>query len=187
MIMYKFGEVECKIQWEEFLSVKTTEIQYKSDFKNFNTFYEFLDKNIKIIKELLFNGYKYILENGILHNLYEPSLIRISGPKTFAPNSTSRLYYIDGGLVCWKMSERCRNRDQFEKKEIFHFEELTNKQSGRDVDTGVWYRRKEGIDYIKHYINLEYRRKQDQRSKKLNRILKNTNDKIYFSTKLGKN
>ena len=56
----------------------------------------------------------------------------------------------------------------FNNKEIFFIEELTYKLSGiRYPLTGCMYRRKDGIDYIKTKINLNYRIKIDQRCEKL--------------------
>ncbi len=52
----------------------------------------------------------------------------------------------------------------------FSFLETTYNRSGRDIATGKFYRRKEGIDYIKHHIDLKKLRQKDIRKKKLEQL-----------------
>lgn len=173
MIEYSFGENKCKLDWNDFLCATENNIKvYKSDFKDFAEFYEYIDVLKEKISHLLFDGYEYTLENGVLHNLYGPAIIRYlekghyvaAGPKSY-------YFYIDGKLVCNKLDDRgCRNIDDFEKEEVFFWKRLTNKISGIDTKTGIMYRLKEGIDYTKTPINIEKRRLLDQRKKKLKQL-----------------
>ena len=77
MIYYKIGDKECEIDWKQFLCIETKNNKkiYKSDFKDKSSFYEYIDKNITKISTILFDGCKYILENGVLHNLFGPAHI----------------------------------------------------------------------------------------------------------------
>ena len=169
MIHYDFG-MNCVIDWNEFLQLKTFsgEIMYKSNFTDFPQLYEYIDKNKKDISNLLFDGHKYILENGMLHNLFGPVKMKYNDNTTYL--SVSRRYFINGKPV-WCNNGPCKVTD-FEKGDLYFHEEITNRKSTRDVTTGIWYRRKEGIDYKKYYINLEELKFQDKRNKKLKRILK---------------
>jgi len=66
LINYKFGEIEEKIEWDDFLSLTYKDkLTYKSDYKTFSDLYEFICKNIKDITKLLFDGYEYILQDGL--------------------------------------------------------------------------------------------------------------------------
>ena len=173
MIIYNIGEIPCKIDFNDFLSLTTDVKKYKSEFYSFADLYEFIDKNITKITNILFDNYEYTLENGKLHNLYGPAITKFtSSDSDYVPKGTkSYWFYIDGKLVCDQLNDRgCKKIENFKNNEIFHYEEITNKKSEVDQITGIFYRRKEGIDYIKHYINLEYRIKKDQRKKKLNQI-----------------
>lgn len=140
---------------------------YKSDFKEFSNLYEYIDKNIKSIKSILHENREYILYNGLLHNLYGPSMKKHNGHDYIV---RTHRYFINGKLVYCE-GQPCRNDDDFENGKIYFFEEITHRKSGRDVITGKRYHRKEGIDYKKHYINLKGLRDKERRNKKLNRIL----------------
>ena len=174
MIEYYLGEKKCKIDFDGFLSLthKGNKL-YKSNFKNFPNFYEFIDKNKKHISHMLFNNNEYFMEGGVLHNLYGAAHIKINDSETaFTPIGTTILYfYIDGRLVYDKLSTRgCKKIGDFLDKEIFFYEELTNQKPGKDSN-GKFYRRKEGIDYIKTIIDLSERVKFDQRNKKIKKLV----------------
>ena len=174
MIEYPLGDRKHKIDFNKFLSLTIKgEIKYKSDYKDFAQLYEFIDKNIKNISKLLFDGYEYILENGVLHNLYGPAYIRINdNEKSYTAVVGQKIlwFYIDGKLVYDKLDKRgCKTEEDFNKKYIFFYEELTNKIYNPSI--GPSTRRKEGIDYKKIPINLEERRKIDQRGKKINKLM----------------
>lgn len=174
MIKYKFGNIECKISFNDFLSISYNNIKrYKSDFNNFAELYELIDKNLYNIYHILFDGYEYFLEKGILHNLYGPALIKHNDDKSSMFQGTSLWFYIDGKLVhsdTHIMIERgCKKLEDFQNEKIFHYEEITNKKSGRDENC-IFQRRQEGIDYKIHFINLKNRIKKDQRKKKLKLI-----------------
>lgn len=173
MIKYNFG-LNCKIDWEKFLSLKTfdnNKTLYKSDFESFADLYEYIDKHKIEIKELLFNGYQYFLEDGLLHNLYGPAKITISDKNKpfYKPGHTLLSFYINGKEVKYS-NKHCSKLKDFNEEKIYFHHEITNKKTERI--NGVSYRRKEGIDYTKEYINLELLRKLDLRKRKLNRILK---------------
>lgn len=172
MIKYNFG-IECEISWNKFLSMETIHDKlYKRDFKDFSEFYYFLDTNKKEINKIIFDGYEYILENGVLHNLYGPAKIRHTEKEEGQPFfGTTKWFFINGRLVTDKLENirGCKNEKDFENGEIFFYEELTNKTSGRQ-DDGTMYRRKEGVDYIKHYIDLKKLRQKEVRKKKLEQI-----------------
>lgn len=174
MIEYSFGENKCKLDWDDFLCTTENDVKaYKSDFKDFAEFYEYIDVLKEKISHILFDGYEYFLENGVLHNLYGPAIIKITSVDgKFTPKGTKSYYfYIDGKLVCNKLDDRgCKNMEDFEKDEIFFYKRLTDKISGRDPHTGIMYRRQEGVDYIKTNINLKQRRLLDQRKKKLKQL-----------------
>ena len=170
MINYKFGEIEEKIEWDDFLSLTYKDkLTYKSDYKTFSDLYEFICKNIKDITKLLFDGYEYILQDGLLHNLYGPATLKHI-KDGFMPG-TRRRYYINGKLVFakekpFRYDKVCNKVEDFEKEIVF-LEWITKK-----IERGKTY--KEDINYILHPINLEELRIQDKRYNKLNRILKNT-------------
>lgn len=170
MIEYSFGERKCIIDFNKFLSLKyKNEVCYKSLFNEFSELYEFIELNKKEISHILFDGYEYFLENGVLHNLYGPAYIKINDKENpFTPIGAKILwFYIDGKLVFDSPDKRgCKKLQDFENNDIFHYVELTNKKPGK------YYKRKEGIDYIKTSINLEERRKNDIRSKKLKKLKK---------------
>jgi len=172
MIYYKFGEISCKFSFKDFLKITyDNTIKYKSDFKEFSELYELIDKNANKISNILFDGYEYIIEKGKLHNLYGPALIKHHDKDEFY-KGTVEYFYIDGKNVFNdKLDGRgCTKLEDFQNKDIFHYQELTGKKSGRDEITGKMYRRQEGIDYIKTPINLKERIKKDQRKKKLQQI-----------------
>jgi hypothetical protein len=169
--MYKFGEKECKISFTDFLSITTkTGKLYKSDFKEFYILYEFIENNLNDIKNILFNGYEYVIENGKLHNLYGPALIRHTETGYFPGTSTR--FYIDGRLVFDNIDtdKGCTKIEDFQNNIIYHFKELTTKESRYDPNTKRSRRRIDGVDYIKTYIDLKQRIIQDQRKKKLKMI-----------------
>ncbi len=172
MITYNFG-IECKMSWEDFLSLKTLDGKtlYKSDFKTFSDLYEFIDRSKTEISELLFDGVKYILEDGLLHNLYGPARIRCADKDTpfYVVGTILYRFFINGKEVqCEK--KHCSKIENFEEKELYFYEEITGRKSQPDPVTGKWYRRKEGIDYKHHIIDLEQLRNLDKRKKKLERI-----------------
>ena len=170
MIKYNFGMV-CELDWTKFLSLKThnKEVLYKSDFKAFSDLYEYIEKND--IQHLLFDGHEYLLEDSVLHNLYGSAKIRHVTEGASYLVGTFQKYFIDGEMV-YCDGHPCKISKDFEEGDLYFFEEITNKKSGKDKATGIRYRRKEGIDYKHHHINLEHLRLQDKRKKKLKRILK---------------
>jgi len=168
MIKYNLGN-DVKIAWKDFLSLDFYDVRmYKSEFKSFSDFFEYLDKNIKDITNLLFDGYEYKLENGVLHNLYGPALIKyIDDDNAFRKGTIDR-FYINGKIVLSHQKE-IRKLNDFENEEIYHYEELDVER--KMLSLGRLERMKEGIHYINHYIDLKELRKRDKRNKKLNRIL----------------
>lgn len=177
MIYYNFGR-KCLISFEKFLSIKIKDKKlYKSDFKEFSELYELIDKNVNDVSHILQDNYEYYLENGVLHNLYNPALIKIHSENSsfYTPGTQSDWFYINGKLVCddiKKPYRGCTKLENFENDEIFHFKELTNKKSGIDEKTGKRYLRKEGIDYKKNVLNLDKLRENDLRKQKLNELHK---------------
>lgn len=168
MIEYKFGDILCKLSFRDFLSITTKNgKKLKREFKNFYELYEFIELSKKEITHILFDGYEYTLEKGLLHNLYGPAYIRydedgiMPGPKRF--------FYIDGKLVYEEIGKKCSKLENFQTQDIHFFEEITGKISGYDEKTGLRYRRL-GRDYKIHHINLKQRIKIDQRKKKLQRL-----------------
>jgi hypothetical protein len=127
MIKYKFGDVECKISFDDFLSLTINNVKkYKSDFKQFSELYEIIEKNKKQISHILFDGYEYILEKGLLHNLYGPAIIKHSDNKSAYFQGTSMWFYIDGKLVHDNLDDRgCKNLINFQHETIFHYKKLT--------------------------------------------------------------
>jgi len=107
--------------------------------------------------------------------LYGPAKLRHTEKNEQQFFGNSRWYFINGKLVSDEVGSirGCKTEKSFEEGEIFFYEELTNKQSGRD-NTGKMYRRKEGVDYIKHHIDLKKLREKDIRKKKLKKIEKST-------------
>jgi len=174
MIEYSLGEKKCRIDFNGFLSlIYRGNKMYKSEFKNFPMFYEFIDKNKKHITHMLFDNNEYLLQGGVLHNLYGPAHIRISDKDDsfYGKGNKAEYFFINGKLVHDKVDNRgCKKIEDFENKEIFFYDELTNKKPGRDSN-GNFYRRKEGIDYIKTMIDLSERIKFDQRNKKIERLV----------------
>lgn len=168
MIEYKFGDILCKLSFRDFLSITTKNGKnLKKDFKTFYNLYEFIEIYKKDITHILFDGYEYFLEKGILHNLYGPAYIRYDEDGYFP--GTHRIFYIDGKLVYDEGNKKCTKLEDF-NKEIYHFEEITGKQSGHDPITGIRYRRREDIDYKMYPINLKHRILIDQRKKKLQKL-----------------
>jgi len=178
MIYYKFGDIDCKISFKDFLSITIddkpfTIKKFKSDFKEFSELFELIEINKKKISNILFDNYEYILQKGLLHNLYGPALIRHNDSDDTYFKGTSRRFYIDGKLVYCGPSHDdrgCKKLEDFQKGEIYFYEDITGRQNGRDESTGRMYRRQEGIDYKKYPIDLQFRLKIDQRKKKLQKL-----------------
>lgn len=170
MIIYKIGNIDCKISWIDFLCLETTDNNkiYKSDFTDFAHLYEYIDYNIKKIKKLTFDNLEYTLKNGLLHNLYNESILKHTIESDAYFKGTSRKFYIHGKEV-WNKNAPVKKLNDFLTGEIYHYEEITFKRT--DYDSTPKYRRKEGIDYKKHYINLGDLMKKESRAKKLNKIL----------------
>jgi len=174
MTIYPIGDFECKIDFDNFLClVIKGDKKYKSDFSDLSVLYEYIDRNITDITYLLFNNNEYFLKNGVLHNLYGAGHVRINDKEdAFYPIGHKSLrFYIDGKLVYMKPGVHCKKLENFQKQEIFFYEELTNKKPGKDKN-GKFYRRKEGIDYITTIINLDERIKFDQRNNKIKELIK---------------
>lgn len=171
MIQYSLGEKKCLLDWNKFICLTYNNIKmYKSEFKDLANLYEVIDKNIKSVSNLLLDGHEYIIEKGILHNLYGPAYIKYNDSTAFSPAGSISLYfYIDGKLVCNtnENNRGCKTLEEFQNDDIFFFEKLNTENIVQFVR-----RPKEGIDYIKHRINLERRILMDQRKKKL-KLLKN--------------
>jgi hypothetical protein len=171
MIKYKFGNIECKIAFEDFLSLTINNVKkYKSDFTGLNQLYELIEKNLNQVSHILFDGYEYVLEKGLLHNLYGPAIIRHSSPSAFAIG-TSMWFYIDGKLVCddvFNLDRGCKSLEHFQKKEIFFYEVINH--NSKDIIMRKRNFKKEGIDYKKYSINLAKRIEKYQRKKKLQQI-----------------
>jgi len=174
MIYYYFGDRNCKLNWNDFIClIKNDDTKiYKSFFIDFSSLYEYIDKEKNYISNILSDGYEYILENGVLHNLYGAAYIKYNDKNDFHGAGTkSKYFYINGNLVCDQLDNRgCNTTEKFKNKEIFFYKEITNNKTKQDPYTGLWYRRREGIDYTKTYINLDHRIKIDQRKKKLKKI-----------------
>jgi hypothetical protein len=169
MIEYKFGNIKCKLDFDNFLSVTTDIKKYKSDFNSFSELYEFIDKNKNEITHLFFDNNEYILEKGLLHNLYGPAHIRFNDKNSYLGQTKSLLFYINGKLVHDKLDDRgCKSLEIFINDDIFFYSELANIKQERL--NNKYYRPKENIDYIKNYINLNELIKKDIRSKKLKKI-----------------
>ena len=172
MIEYYLGDKKCKIDFDSFLSLTHKDNKfYKSAFKNFPEFYEFIDKNKNNISHMIFDNNEYFMERGVLHNLYGAAYIRttIKDMPVLPMGTVIEYFYIDGRLVHDHLDIRergCKKIGDFLNKEIFVFKELTNKKSGKGSD-GKYYIRKENVDYIKTVIDLDERIKFDQRSKKI--------------------
>lgn len=100
MIEYKIGDLDCKLDWDNFLVLEThskTKL-YKKDFNNFPELYEFLDKNIKHIKKLIFDNYSYKLKNGLIHNLNGYAFSKyVKGG--YGGDKMVHRYYINGKMV----------------------------------------------------------------------------------------
>jgi hypothetical protein len=170
MIEYKFGDIKCKLDFDDFLSITTNVKKYKSDFNSFSDLYEFIDKNKNEITHLFFDNNEYFLEKGILHNLYGPSHIRFNDKNSYLGQTKSLFFYINGKLVHDNLDDRgCKKLESFQTEEIFFYKELTDKEQRRH-STNKYYRAKEGVDYIKTIINLDNLIKKDQRNKKLKKI-----------------
>lgn len=174
MINYKFGDIRCKIDFNDFLKITINDnVMHKSDFKCFSDLYEIIDKNTKYISHILFDGYEYILEKGLLHNLYGAALIRYNSENTYIKNYESKWFYIDGKLVhntTQRPDRGCSKTTEFLNEEIIFYKELSGRRSSVDPNTGKYYRRKEGVDYETTIINLKERVRKDQRYKKLKNI-----------------
>jgi len=165
MIEYSFGERKCKLDWNIFIYLLSDKKYYKSDFKDFSDLYEYIDRNKKGISQILLDGHKYILENGVLHNLYGPAYIRYNDKNTPLVGEKSNFFYIDGKAVSNKLDNRgCRTLEEFGSDELYHYKEISNKKHVKDNN------RKEGVDYIKTPINIKQKILLDQRKKKLDQI-----------------
>lgn len=163
MIIYNIGGVECKIGFEDFLSLVYIDKKlYKSDFKSVSEYYEFIDKNIKDISELVFDNYSYKLNDGLLHNLYGPAIIKVNPPESFMGRTISKRFYIKGKLVSIRQGNPCKNLKEFEEDKIYYYEFFSKNKN----------RLKEGIDYKRYPYNLELLRKHENRRKKLNKLNK---------------
>jgi len=170
--MYKFLDVECKIDFESFLSIDTTTGRlYKKDFESFYDLYEYIEFNLKDITHILFDGYEYYLNHGKLHNLYGPAHTRYNvSHECYVNNMTINKFYIDGKLVFDNITnptKGCSKLDSFQNCDIFFYKDLSHKKSGIDMITGKTHRRKEGIDYKIDKIDLNERIKIDKRRLKL--------------------
>ena len=118
MITYYFGDKDCKLDFNNFLSITTDIKKYKSNFNSFSELYEFIETHKKEIIHILFDGYEYFIENGVLHNLYGPAYIRYNDPTTdrFPLGTKSNWFYINGRLVCDKTDTRgCKKLNDFLK------------------------------------------------------------------------
>lgn len=172
MIMYKFGEIPCRIEFDDFLSITTDTKKYKSDFKDFSCLYEFIEKNLNKITQISFDNYEYYLEKGVLHNLYGPAHIRYTTEDSYLSKKGTKIdwFYIDGKLV-FDNKDRdnrgCRTLSDFKTNRIFHLKILTTNESRYNPITKRTNRSQDGIDYIKTYIDLDQRIKLDQRKNKL--------------------
>lgn len=170
--MYNFGEIPCKIEFDDFLSITTDIKKYKSDFKDFSYLYEFIEKNLNKITQISFDNYEYFLEKGVLHNLYGPAHIRYTTEDSYMSKKGAKInwFYIDGKLVFNNMDRDdrgCRKLSDFQTNKIFHLKILTTTENRYNPITKRTNRSQDGIDYIKTYIDLEQRIKIDQRKKKL--------------------
>lgn len=170
MIEYIFGNIKCKLDFDNFLSITIDTKKYKSDFNSFSDLYEFIDKNKNDITHLLFDNNEYFFKNGLLHNLYGAAHIRFNDKNSYLGQTKSLFFYINGKLVHDKLDDRgCKNLETFMYENIFFYTKLTNiiqeKSNHKYIN-----RPKEGIDYIKDYINLNELIKKDQRNKKLKKI-----------------
>jgi len=144
MIEYSFGERKCKLDWSIFICLIADKKLYKSDFKDFSNLYEY-----------------------IRYNDEKTDFYKLLGTK-------STFFYIDGKLVCNKLDDRgCRNLEDFNNNEIFHYHELSNIKHNKNINTGKWYKRQEGVDYIRTVINIKQKILLDQRKKKLKQISNN--------------
>ena len=176
MIKYNLGR-ECKISFNDFLklTLENSDVKYKSEFEHFSELFEFIDKNVKQISHMLFDGYEYFIEKGKLHNLYGPAYITYTEDKSVYGNGTNNYFYIDGKLVCdgANVDRGCTTIKSFKEDRIFHYMKLTNKKNGYiDEYTGERYKTKIGVDFDMKYINLNDRIKMDQRKKKLIQLSK---------------
>lgn len=172
--MYKFGEIPCKIEFDDFLSITTDIKKYKSEFKDFSYLYEFIEKNLNKIIQISFNNYEYYLEKGVLHNLYGPAHIRYTTQDGYMSKKGTKIdwFYIDGKLVYDNRDtgRGCTKLSDFQTNRIFHLKILTTTESRYNPITKRTNRSQSGIDYIKTYIDLGQRIKLDQRKKKLQYI-----------------
>ena len=159
MIKYNFGEIDCRIDFKDFLDITCGDIKkYKSEFKEFSQLYEFIETNKNKITHILFDGYEYHLKKGLLHNLFGPALIRHT-PDGYFPG-TSNNFYIDGKLVhddTHTIGKGCKSLESFQTKNIFHFKELNQ------VKTRI--RRKIGVDYEIYPIDLKRKIRKDKLEK----------------------
>jgi len=166
MILYKIGDVENKIDYDTFLClIHKGEKMYKSSFTSFAELYEFLDKNINHIDELIFNDLHLYLEDGVLHNLYGPAVIQHLDPKTNPINSDIRRRYLINGKFLFSQDYKkiINRKEEFEGPVCFI--DIIKKHKPSE-------RQKEGEHYIKTNIDLEHLRKIDKRKRKLKRIIK---------------
>jgi hypothetical protein len=150
-----FG-INVEIDWNKFLKIETDKILYKSDFKSFSDLYEYIIKNLKDIKNILFDGQQLFLRNGLLHNLYEPALIKYFAEPLYGGNKISNNFFINGQEVYVK-GNLCKKLTDFENGQIYFV---------LNVNLNLKTR------YEKHHINLIELRKIEIRENKLKRILK---------------
>ena len=155
MVQYSFSDRKCNLSWNTFLSLDINKDRlYRKDFKDFYALYEFIDLNKTKIKHLLCDGEEFFIRKGELHNLTGPAYIRIDEKGLFP--GPCKWFYINGRMVCEMGGNACKKLDVFLKGEIFFYEEISGKQNGKDEITGKYYRRKEGIDYIRTPVNLRF-------------------------------
>lgn len=149
MVSYKIGYIECFFKFEDFISLECDfKKYYKCDFIDFSSLIKFIDENIKQITKIVFDNKQYVLENGLLHNLYGPSITVYPTPGGHNKNTIKR-YFINGNII----------------------------ESGGDIDILSDKIFKNGNIYYKDnknkkvYIILDDLIKQDIRKQKLKRIL----------------
>ena len=146
MIMYKFLDIECKIDFNNFLSIDSiTGRLYKKDFNSFSDLYEHIDLNLNDITHILFDDYEYYLNHGKLHNLYGPAYIKYSTTSECYTNSFAVYkFYIDGKLVYDSINDinkGCNKIEWFKTKEIFFYKKLNN-YSDIDIIPSNYHRKK---------------------------------------------
>jgi len=169
MIEYTIGDTCCRISFEHFLSLTfKNEIIYKSRFDEFSDLYEFIEKNIKNITLMIFDGYKYHLEKGLLHNLYGPAVIKYDENKELYSQKIDNYFFINGKRIYYDYYKIiiCKNIKNFVGNDVFFIERRTNNIKKSNI-TDMKYKNINGINYNLIAINLKNLIKMDQRKKKL--------------------